>query len=230
MGIVYGPYRPRPDAAEPVRIELERWFRSLSPDGGPQVERMAEGERSRPVRELVGRRGFFTDANACLARNAWERVPFRDVRYAEDRVLAIDMLRAGYAKAFLPSAAVIHSHDYGTSERLRRSFDEARGLLEIYGWREPASPARLLSHLRGELAAAHLDLVRQGIQPPRRWAELVAVARHHAVARTGALLGSRADRLPESVRGWLSLEGRSGFTPLELDVAASPATHDNPPR
>jgi glycosyltransferase involved in cell wall biosynthesis len=226
VGIVYGPYRPRPDAAAPVQMELEAWFRSLSPDGGPQLERMPESERRRPVLELAGRRGFFTDANACMARSAWERVPFRDVPYAEDRVLAIDMLRAGYAKAFLPSAAVIHSHDYNSAQRLRRNFDEWRGLLEVYGWREPLAPARLLSQLRGELGSARRDLLRRGIPAPRRWAVLAAIARHHAVGRAGALLGSNADRIPAPVRARISLEGRSGFAPLELDIG-SPTTSDN---
>ena len=104
---MYGPYQPRADAAEPVRLELERWFASLSPDGRPR----ARAPRSRtsggcPWLELIGRRGFFTDANACLERAVWERMPFREIPYAEDRVLAIDMLRAGYAKAFVPEAAV----------------------------------------------------------------------------------------------------------------------------
>ncbi|MDQ6810709.1 MAG: glycosyltransferase family 2 protein, partial [Actinomycetota bacterium] len=144
VAIVCGPYRPRPHAAFPVRIELERWFDSLSPDGTPQVERLSEPERSLPAVALVGRRGFFTDANACIARSAWERVPFREIPYAEDRALALDMLRAGYAKAFVPDAAVLHSHEYTTLEELRRGFDEWRGLLEVYGWREPAAPGHLV--------------------------------------------------------------------------------------
>ncbi len=156
VGIVYGPYLPRPDASPAVRAELEGWFSSLSPDGEPHVERLSERElelsAGELVRghdwELVGRRGFFTDANACLARGAWERVPFRKVPYAEDRVLALDMLRAGYAKAYVPRAAVVHSHAYTPSEHLRRCFDEWRGLREVYGWREPASPR----HLAGQPA------------------------------------------------------------------------------
>ena len=133
VGIVYGPYRPRPDAAVAVRVELERWFASLAPDGEPTVERLDEAERAAlPALALIGRRGFFTDANACLARAAWERVPFREVPYAEDRVLAIDMLRAGYAKAFVPAAAVWHSHDYtrapAAAPLLRRVARPARGL------------------------------------------------------------------------------------------------------
>jgi glycosyltransferase involved in cell wall biosynthesis len=217
VAIVYGPYRPRADAAFAVRIELERWFASLSPDGNPTLERLGGQERSLPAVELIGRRGFFTDANACLARAAWEQVPFREVPYAEDRVLAIDMLRAGYAKAFVPGAAVLHSHDYTTLEQLRRCFDEWRGLREVYGWREPAGPVHLARQLRGELGQARRELRVAGPSPARRRATLLAVSRHHVARLAGALLGSRADLLPSGARRGLSLERRGSFAPLDLD-------------
>jgi len=217
VAIVYGGYVPRPDAAAAVRVELERWFLSLSPDASPRVERLGEHERSLPTIELVGRRGFFTDANACVARAAWERVPFREIPYAEDRALAIDMMRAGYAKAFVPGASVIHSHDYTPSEQLRRCFDEWRGLREVYGWREPASPLHLLSQLRGELGGVREELIDGGVRPLAQAVALVRVARHWLLCRTGALLGSRAERLPAGARRRLSLEGRAGFSPLDLD-------------
>lgn len=225
VALVYGPYRPRPGAPLAVRMELERWFASLSPDGSPQLELLAEDERSTPAIELVGRRGFFTDANAGIARAAWERTPFREVPYAEDRVLAIDMLRAGHAKAFVPGAAVIHSHSYTTGQQLRRCFDEWRGLREVYGWREPASPAHLLAQLRGELGQTRRALIARGVPPARRRATLAQVARHQIVCRTGALLGSRADRLPTAATRELSLERRAGFSPLNLDDEPT-ASHD----
>lgn len=227
VGIAYGPYRPRAGASTAVRIELERWFASLSPDGAPSVERLAAHERSLPAERLIGRRGFFTDANACVARDAWERVPFREVAYAEDRVLAIDMLRAGYAKAFVPEAAVLHSHDYATVEQLRRCFDEWRGLREVYGWREPASPVRIARKLRGELSWARLELIADGIPPARRGATLAALTRHHVARMAGALLGSRAEGLPPWARRRLSLEGRASFRPLDLDASDALTTQDD---
>jgi GT2 family glycosyltransferase len=219
VGLVYGAYRPRPQASLAVRVELEQWFRSLAPDGAPCVERLAREERTLAAVALVGRRGFFTDANACISRSAWERVRFREIPYAEDRALALDMLRAGYAKAFVPDAAVLHSHDYTVTEQLRRCFDEWRGLLEVYGWREPASPVHLLRQLRGELGRARLELRAEQAPARERRAALVAVARHQLLCRAGALLGSRADRLPASVRRRLSLEGRAGFSPLAPELA-----------
>jgi len=223
VGLVYGPYRPRLDAAAPVRMELECWFRSLSPDGAPQVQRLGEHERSLAAIELVGRRGFFTDANGCLARSAWERVPFREVPYAEDRTLALDMLRAGYAKAYVPQAAVIHSHNYTPGEQLRRCFDEWRALCEVYGWREPASPGHIVGQMRGVLGQARRDLVGEGVPRAQRGATLAAVGARQAVCIAGALLGSRADRLPPSVRRRLSLEGRAGYAPARLDAPQPPS-------
>ncbi len=215
IGLVYGPYRPRPGAPAAVGLELEWWFASLASDGPPRVDRLGAQERLQP-RALMGARGFFTDANACIARAAWERVPFREVAYAEDRLLALEMLRAGYAKAYVPDAAVLHSHEYGAYEELQRGFDEWRGLREVYGWREPCSPAHLARGLRGELGSARAQLRRRGAGPAERRATLAAVARHHVVRRAGALLGSRAERLPAGVRRRLSLEGRGSFEPLEL--------------
>jgi rhamnosyltransferase len=219
VGLVCGPYVARQDASPAVRLELERWFASLAPNGEPRVDRLDEHERATlPTLALIGPRGFFTDANACIARVAWQRAPFRQVSYAEDRLLAIDMLRDGFARAYVPDAAVLHSHAYTPADELRRCFDEWRGLREVYGWREPLSPVQLARRLRGELGWARRELDRRGASPSERRATLAAVTRHHVVRLAGSLLGSRADRLPPRVRRRLSLEGRSSFEPLHLDT------------
>ncbi len=220
VALVCGPYRPRPDASLAVSAELERWFASLSPDGTASVERLSDGERALPPVAFVGRRGFFTDANACVARAAWEQVPFREAAYAEDRALAIDMLRAGYAKVFTADAAVVHSHEYTPMQELRRCFDEWRGLREVYGWREPADPRALVRRLRGELTTARTAATERGLHGSERRATLLRASRHHVVRLMGALLGSRADRLPPSVRRVLSLERRASFAPLDFDAAS----------
>jgi glycosyltransferase involved in cell wall biosynthesis len=214
LALVFGPYRPRPESSAVVKMELERWFASLSPDGLPHVERLASHERDLPARELVGRRGFFTDANGAIARRAWERVPFRELAYAEDRALAMDMLRAGYAKAYVPDAAVVHSHDYTASQQVRRCFDEWRGLLEVYGWREPAAPLRVARQLAGELRRARDELPAMHPGSAVGAATLASVSRHHVARLAGAMLGSHADRLPAGLRRVLSLEGRATFEPL----------------
>jgi rhamnosyltransferase len=200
VALVCGPYVARPDAPVAVRRELRGWFASLAPDGAPRIDR--EREPRGP-----GAQTFFTDANGAIARAAWERVPFRAVPYAEDQALALDMLRAGFAKAFMPDAAVVHSHEYGVLEQFRRSFDEWRGLREVHGFVQPLAPVATLLSIQSNVRA---DLREPGGRGPR---EAVRSLRHWTVRAAGAAAGSRADRLPPRVRAWCSLERRQDFAP-----------------
>ncbi len=203
VGLAFGPYRPQPGARLSVARELTGWFESFS-DGGPRIDVLAPEARDAPPRHFMGHLGFFTDANGCVARAAWGEVPFRDVAYAEDHLLAQDMLRAGYAKVYVPDAAVIHSHEYSPGQWLRRSFDEARAVREVYGFA-----------LGGRAAVRS---VRGGVSGDRRWAQEhggAADARvlgtsllHHGVRAAGTFLGGRAERLPAWLVAHLSLERR----------------------
>lgn len=207
VGLVFGPYRPRHDASAMVRRELAGWFATLSPDGQPRIDRLEPHERDVPARELHGPRGYFTDANGCLARAAWERAPFREVAYAEDHLLAHDMMRAGFAKVFAPEAAVIHSHDYSPVEWMRRSFDEARAMREVYGW--VAGPRTVARNLRGNVMADwRWARARNGASGGEEISVLAASLVHHAARSAGTVLGARSDRLPPALIARLSLEGR----------------------
>jgi rhamnosyltransferase len=215
VGLTFGPYRPRPDASVSVARELTAWFESFSDDEWPRIDVLSQEERTAPARDFVGHRGFFTDANGCVARAAWERVPFRDIAYAEDHLLAQDMLRAGYAKVYVPTAAVVHSHDYSLREWLRRSFDEARAMREVYGWAQPAGPRTTGLDLWGKVgadwrwwrAAGTADRARPGGSNPA--AVLGSSALHHTARTAGTLLGARAQRLPPKLARRLSLERRA---------------------
>jgi hypothetical protein len=117
---------------------------------------------------------------------------------------------------------VVHSHDYSALGQLRRCFDEWRGLREVYGWREPASPAAVTRRLRGELGRTRRELLAEGVPAGRRRATLATAARHNVARLAGALLGSRADLLSPGMRGRLSLERRASFQPLDLDADVRP--------
>jgi rhamnosyltransferase len=205
VALAFGPYIPRPDASAMVARELTEWFASFSPDGSVRIDRLNRDERAIAVIELLGPRGFFTDANGCVLRSAWETVPFRDVPYAEDHVLAHDMLRAGFAKAYVPSAGVLHSHEYSGWGWLRRSFDEARALRDVYGFTEPASPRAVALKVAARARADARWASEQGDRAP----VTVTSAYHHAARTAGAILGSRARRLPAPLTRALSSEGRA---------------------
>ena len=204
VGLVFGPYRARSDASLMVRRELEDWFSSLP----TRVERGT-------LPRCDARRLFFTDANGCVARAAWERVRFRAVAYAEDQLLARDMLAAGYAKVFRPDAVVVHSHAYRPLEEFRRSFDEWRGLREVQAISAPPAlaPAALgvQRAVRDDLSLAR----REGQSAVGRLTTAVASLRYHLLRAAGAALGSRSEGLPPALRSACSLEGRADFRPLE---------------
>jgi glycosyltransferase involved in cell wall biosynthesis len=206
VALVYGPYRPRDGSPVAVERELGGWFAALSPDGRARVDRTERPDG--PSAET-----FFTDANAGIARWAWERVPFRPVPYAEDQALALDMLRAGYAKAFVPDAVVVHSHGYGVLAQFRRSFDEWRGLREVHGFVQPGAPVRTLMTVQSDVRADLRSLRGRGLPLRAVAREALRSVRHWTVRAAGAAAGSRADRLPPPVRRWCSLERRASFEP-----------------
>ncbi|HEX8743760.1 MAG TPA: glycosyltransferase family 2 protein [Thermoleophilaceae bacterium] len=210
VGLVYGPYVPRPDASHMVSREIAEFFESLSPDGRPRVDRGLPPGELRP-----GPVTFYTDANGCVSRAAWERVPFRPVSSAEDHVLAIDMLRAGYAKVFRPSAKVIHSHDPPPLRRFRHMFDEFRALREVYGHVEeagwPYTPAVVRAGVRRDRAYLR-SRGASGWELDRGTLESLL---YHSTRTAAATLGTRAERLPARVRRALSRERRARFDPVE---------------
>ena len=209
VGLVYGPYLPRPDASPMVRRELTEFFDATAPDGQPRVDRGLRPEDRRP-----GPVTFYTDANGCLSRRAWERVPYRHVTYAEDQLLALDMLAAGFAKVFRPRAAVVHSHDYPSVERFGRFFDEFRALREVYGHVEEAGLRYTVGTARRAVIRDREFMRSEGASAREIRRRTLDSVLFHALRAVGAALGSRADRIPAPVRRVLSREGRASFDPV----------------
>lgn len=203
VALVFGPYRPRADASPMVARELEEWFGSFATRDEPVVDRgLPAGARA------DGRPGYFTDANGCVARWAWERVPFRPAAYAEDQFLARDMLAAGYAKAYHPAAAVIHSHDYSPAQLFQRCFDEWRALRQVRGTVAEARPTRVGLTVQRRVRDDLAYLRRSGAPAPTLLPAGARSLGHHLARESGAALGSRAERLPALLRRACSLEGR----------------------
>jgi rhamnosyltransferase len=219
VGLACGPYVPRPDASVTTARELTEMFAGMAgPGGGPVVYRQADVPS--PLRPSPAT--FHTDANGAVLRRAWEGTPFRDVAYAEDQLLAIDLLRAGWARAYVPAAGVEHSHDYPAGERFRRLFDEFRALHELYGLVMPAAPRTVLGTVRRQVAGDRAWALAHGAS--RRAADRATLASlaHHAERAAGAAAGTRAQRLPRAVRRWASRDGIDAVSPLNLDLDHRP--------
>ena len=186
VGAAYGPHLPRADTSPMIARELTEFFGSFALDGadpGPTVQR----------REI---RRFLSNVNACYARACWEEIRFREIAYSEDQAFGADLLAAGWVKVYQPAAAVLHAHDYGALEFMRRYFDEYRGLHESTGHVEPF----------GVLATARQVRARGGrrpsldgrARPRRRRAGALDRALRRAPRRTARVLGARLPRRPSA--------------------------------
>jgi glycosyltransferase involved in cell wall biosynthesis len=223
-GAAYGPHLPRSDTSPMIARELTEFFAGFSADGQPVVQRS-------------GGQTFLSNVNACYARACWEEIRFREVAYSEDQAFGADLLDAGWVKVYHPGAAVLHAHDYGAIEFMRRYFDEYRGLHESTGHVEPFAPAGAVRQVARAVAAdrrwmAERDL---GGAQKARWTTRAAV--HHGGRRVFSALGSRAERVPAPLRARLSLEGRDDRAATaanqdpSVDVSPVPATtHISPKR
>ena len=199
VGAAYGPHLPRADTSPMIARELTEFFAGFSPEGRPVVQRTGE-----PT--------FLSNVNACYARACWEEIRFQDIAYSEDQAFGADMLGAGWAKVYHPGAAVLHAHDYGAIEFMRRYFDEYRGLRESTGHVEPFGVLATARHARHAVAADRHWMAEQGVDRVTRARWTARSVAHHTGRRVFSALGSRSERVPAPLRRRLSLENRAEAT------------------
>ncbi len=218
VALVFGPHDARPDASHMIKAEMERHFATWG-EGATRVDVQRLGRSAADLslyRRFPGLWTFFSDVNGCVAKWAWRQVPYKAVPYAEDQLLGREIIEAGFAKVFHPDARVLHSHDYPPAQFLRRYFDEFRSLREVLDHVEVASPYRTAMTIRGLVGHDRRWLRRHGLRGRALVRPLAVSARHHTIRQAGAIVGTRADRVPRRLRRVLSLEGRDSFTPFHV--------------
>lgn len=201
VGAAYGPHLPREDTSPMIARELTEFFAGFGASGHPI---------QRPAVQRSGAETFLSNVNACYARACWEEIRFQDIAYSEDQAFGADMLGAGWTKVYHPGAAVLHAHDYGTFEFMRRYFDEYRGLRESKGHVEPFHPIAATRQIGREVAADRRWMAEHGIGGGARARWTARAISHHGGRRVFSALGSRSQRVPAPLRRRLSLEGRDG--------------------
>jgi glycosyltransferase involved in cell wall biosynthesis len=91
---------------------------------------------------------YYSDNNSCLRRSIWEKHPYPEVDYGEDQLWAFNIIRAGYKKAYAPSAAVYHSHDYDEDDTFARARTEANFFKQHLEFEmSPQEPDKLIRKL-----------------------------------------------------------------------------------
>jgi rhamnosyltransferase len=199
VALVFGPQLPLPEHPHYVRRASLDHFNHWDNGEGIAMQRLGDD-------------GFFADSNGAVARWAWQQHPYREVPYAEDQLIGREMLEAGFAKVFHPDASVIHSHDYGAIDSMRRTFDDYRGVLEVLDYRSEIGPRSALRSVR-ELTRRDRELLRsEGVEGRALWLPTLTSVRHHSLRMVAEWLAARADRLPDQLTRRLSYEGRAGVT------------------
>ena len=75
---------------------------------------------------------IFDNVCSSVRRAAWEKVPFRANEFGEDLDWSKRSLEAGWAIAYEPAAAVIHSHERPVSYEYKRTYMCHRKLYELF--------------------------------------------------------------------------------------------------
>lgn len=132
VGAVFGKQIPRPTSVPTIKREVSTVFGALGSPDSLVLHRERSLVDNKPVNEL---NTFFSDVNSAIRKDLIVKIPFRDVKYAEDQALAKDIQNKGYLKAYSVRGAVWHSNEYTISEFRKRKYDEYVGLINSVGYR-----------------------------------------------------------------------------------------------
>lgn len=150
VGCVFGRQTPRPDSVPTIKREVSSVFGGIGAPDSIVIHRersLVDGFKMNSLNT------FFSDVNSAVRKDLLNKIPFRDVKYAEDQALAEDMQNKGYLKSYSPSGVVRHSNEYGVGEFRKRKFDEYIGLQESVKYvMTPSYKSLLLGWIRPTIA------------------------------------------------------------------------------
>lgn len=192
---VYGGQAPRGDCDPYNAAQLRAW---ITGRGERVVHRL-----SRPLEKMTPeeRRAAvnFDDINSARRRSILEKFPFPKCEYAEDLVWARDVLAAGGALAYEPTAKVVHSHRRTLRYAFKKRFLDQRFHVRQFGLALypsfTAAARAVVIETRNYLAVA---LREKGIPRKIKWSLLAPF--FAAAEISGSYLGIMSARSPAECR------------------------------
>lgn len=154
---VVGRQIPRSNCVPILKYEINRVFETQGPEFGTTISYETAAFERHPHYGIPAR--FYSDVNSATRRDLLiNRIPYRDVSYAEDQLFGQDVMRSGGFKAYASRGAVIHSNDLTYREYKKRLFDEIVGL-RLSGATVPPAPHGIRSFVRA-VVLDPIDLVQ----------------------------------------------------------------------
>ena len=202
----YARQYPRPDCDPILAERLRRWSASRNE---PSLQVLAPGDpvASRALYEALPpiERYFtsvFDNVASAVRRSTFERVPFPARTFGEDVAWGREIVLAGGAIAYEPSARVEHSHRISLRREFQRLYCDHRNLYELFGLFQVHN-WRAVSHgARGQQTVYRELLDAQALTPNerRRW-------RHYSIAYSyvecaAQFLGARSHWKTRESRFW----------------------------
>jgi len=195
----YGRQIPRADASAVVRAYLARYMPEELEARVQTIAGRAALDALSPPERLAA--CTFDNVCSCIRREVWERHPFKRSPIAEDLAWAKDVMLAGYDLAYVPDAAVIHSHDRPARYELQRTYLVHQRLQQLFG----LSTVPTLVSLGRSVASTLPRHLRIAAEEESHRLQAVARAATLAVAwPLGQYLGARSAR---TGREYLSVSG-----------------------
>lgn len=134
----FGQHYPYPECNLPDQQMLQNHFARFDVgQGEPTVFQLEDARREEYAEDRAGYAQyltFFSDNDSCLRRSVWEKIPYDDVDFSEDQIWARKIIEAGYGKAYVPKAAVYHSHNYPMKEYGKRYFDDFKAVYRVHSY------------------------------------------------------------------------------------------------
>jgi rhamnosyltransferase len=126
VACVFGKQIARHDCMLPTKREVNEIFRSFGQEETIIVTALADNITTIPDATTA----FYSNVNSAVRKAIVLKIPFRDVNYAEDQCLSIDLLTRGYYKAYASKGSVFHSHNLSLVRYFKRTYDDTLGLTQ----------------------------------------------------------------------------------------------------
>ena len=187
---------PRLEADPLTRRDLAAW---VACGDEPRTVFVADPARLAALPPLERYRlAVFDNVASAARRELLLSHPFAPTRFGEDVEWGYRMLRHGYGLAYVPAAAVIHSHRRSARALFRRNYLGHRALRRLFGLETVPDVPHLIRASVGAVASDLTTLARDGAGPAA-WlsAPLQALA-----ATLGQYRGARDEALGRRYPEW----------------------------